>query len=87
MPICIFIKERYIGFEVPDVPIKDRILPAIPGIIVVVLILEALYHLHLSHGITLGMTVAIIFVILVYPMILKRWQKRTEQGTAAEPVD
>ena len=33
MPICILIKETYIGYDAPEVPVKGRILPAIQGLI------------------------------------------------------
>lgn len=85
MPICVLIKERYIAYEVPDVPIKERILPAIPGIIVSIVIMESIYRLVPSYGVTIGLTVAIVFIILLYPMILKKWLGKTASETVAEP--
>ena len=84
MPICILIKERYIGYDVPDVPLKERILPAIPGLIAVVLILEPIYRLSPVHPANIAMTTAIVFIILVYPMLLKRWQNGSVTGAVAD---
>jgi membrane-associated phospholipid phosphatase len=84
MPICILIKERYIGYEVPETSLKDRVLPAIPGIIAVVVILEGVPYLIPNYGSTAGITVAIIFITLLYTFILKRWLGRNESCSVAE---
>ena len=84
MPICVLLKERYIAYDVPMIPISDRILPATPGLIAVILILEFSYRLIPTYGSTIGMTIAIAFIILLYPIVLKRWLKGKESNNVAE---
>jgi len=83
MPICLLIQERYIAYEVPDASIADRVLPAIPGIVIVMLILEGIHHLVPEHNITIAVTAAIVFVTLLYPMVLKYRMRRSGSGSAA----
>ena len=75
MPLCLLIKDRYLDYEIPSIPLKDRIIRAIPGLIISMVIMEAVYRLYTSHGAILGLSVAMVFIILVYPLILKKWDK------------
>jgi hypothetical protein len=54
---------------------------ALPGLIISFVIMEAVYRLMTSYGAITSLTAAIVFVILVYPFILKKWDERKTAKT------
>ncbi len=81
MPLCLLIKERYLKYEIPTLTIKEHFMRALPGLIISFVIMEAVYRLMTSYGAITSLTAAIVFVILVYPFILKKWDERKTAKT------
>ena len=86
-PICLLIEEKFIRYRIPDVPLKERLLPAIPGLAVLMITMETIYLTLPSYGITVAMGVGMVIVILVYPYLLKRRTDRigADPSASAEP--
>ncbi|MBE6524600.1 MAG: phosphatase PAP2 family protein [Thermoplasmata archaeon] len=81
VPICILVKERYLNYEMPAIPLKEHFKRALPGLIISFAIMEMIYRMMTSNGSTIGLTVVIVFIILVYPFILKKWDERNAAKT------
>ena len=71
LPICLLIEERYVRYEVPSTSLKDRLLSAVPGLVIAMVIMEAATRLIPTYGVTIGLTGAIVFIILIYPMAIR----------------
>ena len=87
IPLCLLIEERFIRYEVPESrPLKDRILLSIPGLIVGCALMKGISLMHLSLGVNIYCLVMAVFVILVYPYIMKRYLARDDDKSAEEGI-
>ena len=76
IPLCLLIEERFVGYEVPSASLKDRLTIAIPGLIVAFVLMEILVRIH-TYGVIASTSAAAVFIILVYPYLLKRYSGRS----------
>ncbi len=83
MPVCLLVKERFISYEVPTIPIRDIIIRALPGMIACIVIMEVPYRLFGSIGTIFGLAAAMAFITLVYPLVLNRWNGSGRTEVAA----
>ena len=81
LPLCLIIKERYLDFGI-SASFRERFIASIPGLFIVMAIMEIAYFLLPSYKIIVGLTIAIAFIILVYPMVMRSiLEKRSETVT------
>lgn len=82
MTVGMIVQERFIGYEVPSLPLKDTVIAAIPGILAVCLLFAVPMKLSDDIGFFIGGLLSMIFATVVYPYILKRWVLKTDEAGA-----
>ncbi len=77
IPVCLLIEERFVMYEAPvSRPLKERLLLSVPGLIGGFALMEGISLMNLKLGVCIYTTVAAVFIIVVYPYLLKRYLKR-----------
>ena len=77
IPVCLLIEERFVMYEAPvSRPLKERLLLAVPGLVVGFALMEGISLMNLKLGVSIYTSVAAVFIIVVYPYLLKRYLKR-----------
>ncbi len=79
LPLCLLMKERFPDYCTCS-SFKERVKAAVPGLCILMVIMESVSRLMPAYGIITGLTIAIVFVILVYPMMMKKLLEPVPNG-------
>ncbi len=83
LPLCLMIKERFFDNSMLKISLTERVVSILPGLAACALMMMAVYFLLPSHRVTVTLTAAIVFVVLVYPPVMRRVERRIYPAAVA----